>query len=980
VAAALRTLSVCAPSVLMGAATAFAQSVELTSLAADIPAQSLAPALKAFARQTGLQLIYVSDVVRDHTSRAVPAGLRAHEALSRMLEGTGLSFEYLTAGSIHILAGHAGPPKRASEKIQRSGPLQDVIVTANRREESAQNVPITLQVISGATLAKLNVANFDDVVTYLPGVTAHGVGPGQSNIYVRGLATATAGVQASGALGSFPNVAVYLDEQSAQLPNRNLDLYAADLDRIELLEGPQGTLFGAGAEAGVLRYITRKPQVDQTEVKVNAGYATTQHGAPSTSLDVTLNLPLIPDRFAIRGVIYSEHRGGYIDNLAATFARAPTDGDIVRYFGGHVPTDSVGINNFNIAAHQINPVVYSGVRIEALYRFNDAWDALIARSNQSIEADGVFTEMAANALGQPQPDLSVQLFNPSYDKDRFENTALTINGRIGALQLLYSGSYLLRTVEQVQDYTQYLRAGFAAYYQCVLPGPTTAAAQCFTPSSTWHEFERNTHLSHELRLSTPRESRLRGLVGVFYENYKIAEQVDWYYLTALQRFHPIGPPTGYYTLDGSRLLPNGAQVAFDSAGGVVLVPAPVTSNNPSIRPLGDAFFDDITRGYRQAAAYASVDVELMPKALTLTLGARYSSTETSEVGSSVGSVGCGQLFYPTSPDPCLNHSHFTNIDAQHLDKTYSGFNSRANLSWKVTEDALLYYTWSEGFRAGGFNRAPFAASYDSPLSANNLPWQVQAGRHGGYVGSVDFAPDTMVNNEVGWKTSWMDRHLQWNGTLYQENWNQTQIVLGQLSDTNLHATVNGGNYRVRGVESSGVARLTPGLTVEIGAAWSQSALVRQATFLWRDQTPIDFGALHDSQNRPVPNPSGTLGSRLAGAPSFQGNLRARYEFPWGSYDAFAQIAFAHQSRSVTTTLDNPIDLQGNSTAYELPAFTTCSTAVGLSKDAWHVQLYGENISDTRAQLYANYTQFYKAITVNRPRTIGLRFGYSFSAM
>jgi iron complex outermembrane recepter protein len=833
---------------------------------------------------------------------------------------------------------------------------------------------MTIQVLTGATLAKLNVTTFDDFVTYLPGVTAHGVGPGQNNIYVRGLATGAGGIQSSGVIGSFPNVAVYLDEQSAQLPSRNPDIYAADLERIEILEGPQGTLFGASAEAGVVRYITNKPQLDRTEAKVNAGYATTARGGQSSNFDATLNIPLIPDKFALRGVIYNEQRGGYINNVPATFARAPTDLGIVNYFGGNVPANSVVLNNFNLAEDHINPVTYTGLRAEALYRFDDDWDALIAQSYQSIGADGVFTEMAANSLGEPQPDLSVQLYNPSYDKDRFENTALTINGRIGGLKLLYAGSYLVRNVDQVQDYTQYARGPFAGYYQCINPGPTPAAAQCFTPSSIWHDVERNTHQSHELRVSTSSEGRIRGIGGLFYENYRIQEQVDWFYLTALPYFHPIGPPTGYYTLNGSTFRPDGTLVKYSDGG--VFVPSPVTSNNPNPRPPGDAFFDDITRGYTQKAAYASVDVELVPQTLTLTAGTRYSRTTTSEVGSTVGSSGCWLLSDPTVPNPCVNHSNFFNIDAEHLNKTYSGFKSRANLSWKVTEDALLYYTWSQGFRAGGFNRAPVPPANDSPLAAKGRSWQVQAGQHGGYVASVDFAPDSLTNNELGWKTLWMDRRFQWNGALYQESWNQTQSAVFGLGLFNLGVILNGGDYRVRGVETSGLARVANGITIEAGAAWNHSELIRQAALLWRDGTPIDFSVLQDSKNQPLANPSGALGSRLAGAPPFQGNIRARYEFTCNVYEAFAQIGVVHQSHSLSTTFNLAHDLQGNSTAYDLPAFTTYDAALGLGKDGWRVQLYGENLTDTRAQLYANYMQ-YKAITVNRPRTIGLRFSYAF---
>ena len=126
----------------------------------------------------------------------------------------------------------------------------------------------------------------------------------------------------------------------------------------------------------------------------------------------------------------------------------------------------------------------------------------------------------------------------------------------------------------------------------------------------------------------------------------------------------------------------------------------------------------------------------------------------------------------------MNHSNFTNLNAEGLDRTFSGFRSRANLSWKVTDDALLYYTWSQGFRAGGFNRAPFAAEANSPLTQARRPWQTQANEHGGWSAPLAFAPDNLTNNELGWKTMWMDRRIQWNGAIYQEDWNNAQIDVG----------------------------------------------------------------------------------------------------------------------------------------------------------------------------------------------------------
>jgi outer membrane receptor protein involved in Fe transport len=946
----LRASAACVPATLLGAQGLSAAEVALTT---DIPAQPLSSALEAFADQTGLHLVYLSRIVRDQKSRAVSAGLRPQDALARLLQGTGLRFEALTAHSVRIL--EISPPEPSRSSAGES--LAEIIVTANRREESLQDVPITVEVLTNATLSRLSVTTFEDFASYLPGITAHGVGPGQNSIYVRGLGTGDYGNQAAGSNGSFPNVATYLDEQSAQLPGRNLDVYAADLERIEVLEGPQGTLFGAGAEAGVIRYITNKPKLDVTEGSVSAGYAVTAHGDPSSAVQAMINVPVIAERLAVRGVIYDEQRGGYLDNIPATFARSNTDRSI-SYAGGSVPANSVVINNAAEVANHINPVTYQGLRVEALYRFSEAWHALLAQSYQNINAQGVFTEMAADPTGKPQPDLTVQLFNPSYDKDRFENTALTIDGSAAGLKFLYAGAYLARHIEQVQDYTAYAHSGFYVdYYQCVKPGPP-AAAKCFTPSSVWRDVERNTHLTQELRLSTPDSARLRAVGGLFYEDYRIYDQGDWFYLTAYPYFHPLGPPTGYFER-------NGQQVCC-TLKNAVFVPDPPTLNNPNVRPLGDAYFNDITRGYAQKAAYGSVDFDLIPS-LTLTVGTRYFDIHNTEAGALAGSFGCALA--SGAPNPCVDHSLFNNLNADGLARTYSGFRSRVNSSYRPNAQALLYYTWSQGFRPGGFNRN-FGTPGVSPLSEGRASYQAQANMNHGWNAPLAYGPDTLVNNELGWKTRWFDGRLQWNGALYREEWEHAQIgafdsrVLGG-------ATINGANYRVQGLETSLQTAPVDGLTLEVAAALNHSELVKEATFYWTDGKPIDFSSLG------IQNPAGTLGSSLAGAPAFQGNAHARYEWSVDSHRAFVQIGAVHQSHSLSTTDQLSQDAQGKPIAYDLPAFTTYDAAIGAGTTAWWAQLYGENISDTRAQLFANDIEGYKAVTVNRPRTIGLRITYDF---
>src|SRR5277367_1122775 len=220
-------------------------------------------------------------------------------AIAAILSGSGMG-----AG-----ISHAATSTDASD----SEGIQEIVVTATRRNESIQNVPITIQAVTGEQLKQLNVQTFDDFLRYTPNVTFSGNGPGQGNIFMRGLSSGGSGNQSQSTTAPFPNVALYLDDQSMQFPARNNDVYMVDMERVEVLEGPQGTLFGGGAQAGAIRYITNKPKLDVTEGNVNAGYGWTAGGNPNSNVNATLNLPL-GDKFALRAVIFSDHRGGYISN------------------------------------------------------------------------------------------------------------------------------------------------------------------------------------------------------------------------------------------------------------------------------------------------------------------------------------------------------------------------------------------------------------------------------------------------------------------------------------------------------------------------------------------------------------------------------------------------------------------------------------------------------------------------------------------
>ena len=199
--------------------------------------------------------------------------------------------------------------------IPAQAQIEEILVTSTKREESMQDVPVAVSALTEESLNQLGVSNFEDYLLQLPNVTAGGSGPGQNTIYIRGVASTTPGLTTAGVAGLAPNVALYLDEQPLAQPGRNLDVYAADMQRVEVLAGPQGTLFGASSQAGTVRLITNKPNLGSTTANVKFGSAFTKDGEMSNNVEGVINLP-VTDKFALRGVVYVDNQGGYIDNVA----------------------------------------------------------------------------------------------------------------------------------------------------------------------------------------------------------------------------------------------------------------------------------------------------------------------------------------------------------------------------------------------------------------------------------------------------------------------------------------------------------------------------------------------------------------------------------------------------------------------------------------------------------------------------------------
>jgi iron complex outermembrane recepter protein len=851
-----------------------------------------------------------------------------------------------------------------------SDALQEITVTATRRNETLENVPITIQAITGDQLQQLNVSSFDDLIRYTPNVTYSGNGPGQGNIFMRGLSSGGQGNQGFSITAPFPNVALYLDDQSMQFPGRNVDVYMVDMERVEVLEGPQGTLFGGGAQAGAIRYITNKPKLDVTEGNFDAGYGITAGGDPNTSVNATINLPLIADTLAVRATIFNDRRGGYISNVPSTIS-VPAS---VCPAGATCPTAS---NAAFVESNQ-NPLTYTGIRASALWKFNEEWNVLIQQNYQNMEADGYFDQYPEDPNGNKlQPD-QVTTFGPAYDKDKYESTAWTLNGKFGDyLKAVYTGSYLDRHIQQQTDYSNYLRSTVGSNYTCTgVNAPffkTTKPTTCYAPVGDWVDTVQNTHQSHEIRLSTSEDNRIRGLVGGFWEEFKLEDPVNFNYLVIPQC--------------------NAANLAISAAGGPDCLSAvgPVPGNyatDPSLRENSNtAFGGDVKRGYRQTAAFTSVDFDIIPKVLTLTGGTRYFHYDEFEQGS--------EFFSGTSSPLILNHPNGACIAAGacgfgiNLNQTEHGFKSRGNLTWHITPDVMVYYTYSQGFRPGGFNAT--ASSANGTVSQGAVaPYTAGNSASNQLLKPVGYDSDELVNNEIGVKSEFLDHRVQVNASVYRMEWSNVQMLLFDpvhLGNTSFN--INGPTYVVKGVELQWVARVTEGLTVQ-GSSSSNSSNQTNAPCLTSNRVspgnPTPIGACITQVNsQPYTNPYGVLDTSPAFSPSWQFNLRARYDWSMGDYKPFAMVGANHIGSQRNEPASFP---PGNGPfcspvptttlcLYTMPGYTTYDAAIGVSKDSWTAQINGSNLSNSNASMNTTSGQFIKAEIPLRPRVLMFRIGYKF---
>jgi iron complex outermembrane receptor protein len=794
---------------------------------------------------------------------------------STMLCGSGAAFAQ-DAPATGPATGGVTAEEQAAAATEAGANEDDIYVTAQKRSENLQDVPIAITAIGTERLDELQVDQFGDYARYIPSISYQTAGPGFSNVYFRGVAS---GENANHS-ASLPSVGTYLDEQPITTITGALDIHVFDIARVEALAGPQGTLYGASSQAGTIRIITNKPDTSGFYGEANVELNHVSHGEFGYTGEAFVNAPL-SGKAAVRLVGWYRKDAGYIDNIPGSLT---------------FPSSGITFNNAPYVEDNYNDVETYGARAALRLELGENWTVTPQVMGQQQVSDGTFAQ--ESGLGE----LQVQQFNREHFVDKWIQGALTIEGKIGNWDATYAGAYMRRQIDGASDYVDYAYfydalAGYGAYFY-------DNGGNLVNPNQYIISDDSFTKQSHELRFASPSEKKVRLIAGLFYQRQTHAIEQNY---------------------------------IIDNIADSITVPG--TASN--------IWLTQQLRVDRDYAAFGELSWDVTPH-LTLTGGGRlyrYRNSLVGFFGYSAGfssKTGVAACFGPPAVDdsPCTN-----------LDKSTSAtdFIHRLNATYKFGKDALVYATWSRGFRPGGINRR------------GSLP---------------PYGADFINNYELGFKTSWADHRIRFNGAVYQLDWDNIQLSF--LGANGLTEIRNAGNARIRGAEVDLYFRPATGLTFSLGGSYNDANITKDFCLI----ANADFDCTTPGNALLAP-----AGTRLPITAKIKMNALMRYEFPVAGGEGHFQVGIVHEGSRTTD-----LRLFERSILGSLDAYTTVDASAGFKMDKWQVELFVKNLFDVNGQV-GNGIQCNEAICgdpfgqtaigpkiytfVTRPRMIGLRMGTKF---
>ncbi|HEX4596153.1 MAG TPA: TonB-dependent receptor [Burkholderiaceae bacterium] len=741
------------------------------------------------------------------------------------------------------------------------GAVEEIVVTAEKRSSTIQDTPISISARSGEELQQSGITDLTGVIHEVPGISVRTSGPGQTELEMRGLSS-------SG--GAAPTVGFYLNDYPLSPPAAALvgkvvvdpDLF--DLTRVEVLRGPQGTLYGSGSMGGTVKLVTNAPTLNKFNAAVQGAASETDGGGFNRGGNAMLNVPLVDDRAAMRVVFTSKVTDGFIDRVVLNPFPPPVNpgpacgpgwpgcvrGDVT----GATPTQTVKHSNVeNLTGGRAELAVFPTDRLQV--------EALVMLQRITDSGYSEYDDPPGDRLVHYQPFSLGEPFS-----DDFRLFGVTATYDLGFAKLTSASAFYSRTESQEQDDAEALYSFF----------PLFAIPAQFLPI-LFNETDTTQQLSEELRLTSSSNGPLQWIVGAFYSRF---ESTFWEYSAA-------------------------RSVAPFSLGG-----APAN-------PLGIIYQAHNPYHMKQYAIFGESTYALTEQ-FKLTAGLRWyqfrssASEEVSGVATGTGNGSQAVASFPASN---------------------SGLNPKVTLSYETNHELTLYATAARGFRPGGINQ-------QIPASLCTLTTET-------------YGPDSTWNYEVGEKAKLAGGRIVFNSDFYYIRWSQVQQTVNQACGYPL--TVNAGDAASYGPEVELWARVTPELSAMLNGTYTHAELTSVA------------GSLTATTGL-------TSGTTLINVPKYTATAALMYTKPlWDDKKLSVRVSdsYVGSSRDIAFTSE------------QLAPYNLIGARFGVTADKWSAFLFGDNLTNKRAELGVNTSSFaFQApslvrVATNQPRTIGVDLSYRF---
>jgi outer membrane receptor protein involved in Fe transport len=796
--------------------------------------------------------------------------------------------------------------------------LEEVTVTATKREASLQDIPMSITAFTDEKIVLEQFKQIDDYAAQIPGLTVNRRQPGGTNVIMRGCAVSAV------SFGGTSTTSIYLDEQPITVSGFNPDPRLVDIERVEALSGPQGTLFGDAAQCGTLRIITNKPNTNEFSGFVDLTGNTVQDGAEGYDLNGMLNIPLVEDKLALRLVGFYAKEAGFIDNIPADGLPGP--------FG---PTSGAPYDNSEWVDDDVNSATTSGGRIGLRWTPNDTWTIDASAIVQDLDVDGMGDVDLAE--GPHENDVIGELEQIRYGEETFSDDwyqlALTVEAKLGWADVMATGSYMNRETRYEMDSTAY-----AFKY-----------AEDNGYEASFYDFGERRHFSDddgkvttetfEARITTPSDSdsRWAGIVGFFYNKTE-----DHTVFTA----NGIGLGDGcttYYAADCHAYSSTRSSYLHYYYYGTF---GPEASDN--------WWTGDYNTDTKNTALFGEVTFDVTEN-FSITAGGRWfevKQTFFNANGPTVNLVG-------NRPSPALTcatdeekanwqengipvdrfvHTCFNETTATSKD---SDFVPKLNFTYNINDRNLVYATYSEGFRRGGVNSAKQGTFAE-----------------GGALHA--YTPDTVENYEAGFKSTSAGGKFRLNATFYHMVWDDIQI---QVNDPDADffslGIINLAEAEINGVEAS--------------ASWIPSANWSISAMIGYNNAELSEEAVDEDLGVDLPK-----GQRLPLMAKLKTNLEAKYASQGELWGGAPWVLANWQYRG--DSLNSLGGLGGTASLNETrthPSLNTVNLRTGIDWNTWSAQLFITNLLNETESTLFNDRWIQVRSSMNRPRTFGINVRKSF---